>query len=40
MTIDSTWLCAFKQEVPEAFTKKASFYANAAFIGNFCLMCA
>lgn len=32
MTIDSTWLCAFKEELPHAFTKKRPFTPSAAFV--------
>jgi len=32
MTIDSTWLCAFKEELPHAFTKKRPFTPAAAFV--------
>lgn len=32
MTIDSTWLCAFKEELPHAFTKKRPFDPDAAFV--------
>ena len=31
MTIDSTWLRAFKEEAREAFTKHAPFRPNAVF---------
>ena len=32
MTIDSTWLCAFKEELPHAFTHKAPFSPHAVFV--------
>jgi uncharacterized RDD family membrane protein YckC len=32
MTIDSTWLCAFKEELPHAFTQKNPFRATAVFV--------
>ena len=32
MTIDSTWLHAFKEEAPHAFTKRGSFQPRAIFI--------
>jgi len=32
MTIDSTWLCAFKEELPHAFTPKRPFTPAAAFV--------
>jgi hypothetical protein len=32
MTIDSSWLCAFKEELPHAFTRKAPFAPKAVFV--------
>ena len=32
MTIDSTWLTAFKEELPHAFTRKAPFQPAAVFV--------
>ena len=32
MTIDSTWLCAFKEELPHAFCKRNPFRASAVFV--------
>ena len=32
MTIDSGWLHAFKEEVPEAFTARAPFRPRAVFV--------
>ena len=32
MTIDSSWLCAFKEELPHAFTKRSPFQASAVFV--------
>ena len=32
MTIDSSWIACFKDEVPAAFTKRPPFPPNAVFI--------
>lgn len=32
MTIDSSWLCAFKEDIPHAFTRKSPFHASAVFV--------
>lgn len=32
MTIDSSWLYAFKEDFPHAFTKKGPFHASAVFV--------
>lgn len=32
MTIDSTWLCAFKEDLPHAFTRKKSVPVPAVFV--------
>jgi hypothetical protein len=32
MTIDSTWLCAFKEELPHAFARKRPFTVPAVFV--------
>lgn len=32
MTIDSTWLAAFKEDTPEAFTKKSPFRPDVVFV--------
>jgi hypothetical protein len=32
MTIDSSWLCAFKEELPHAFTKRSPFSPDAVFV--------
>jgi hypothetical protein len=32
MTIDSTWLCAFKEEMPHAFTQRNPFQSTAVFV--------
>jgi hypothetical protein len=32
MTIDSTWLSAFKEESPHAFTQKSPFKPSAVFV--------
>lgn len=32
MTIDSTWLSAFKEELPHAFTKRSPFRPTAVFV--------
>ena len=32
MTIDSTWLCAFKEDHPHAFTPKSPFRPSAVFV--------
>jgi hypothetical protein len=32
MTIDSSWLCAFKEELPHAFTPKRPFAPAAVFV--------
>jgi hypothetical protein len=32
MTIDSSWLCAFKEDLPHAFTKKNPFRSSAVFV--------
>jgi hypothetical protein len=32
MTIDSSWLCAFKEEFPHAFTRKTPFAPTAVFV--------
>jgi hypothetical protein len=32
MTIDSSWLCAFKEDLPHAFTRKPPFQPSAVFV--------
>jgi hypothetical protein len=32
MTIDSSWLCAFKEDMPTAFSRKSPFHASAVFV--------
>jgi len=32
MTIDSSWLCAFKEDLPHAFTRKTPFQPTAVFV--------
>ena len=32
MTIDSSWLCAFKEDLPHAFSAHSPFRASAVFV--------